>query len=570
MMRFVRTFGALLFFIALCSLNPTPARASFGDCNDPHYLGLFDEALGALPAGSFDCAVGDPVMVTSDAGVSRIRIIQHLNADWALAPGAMRSIKDGVAAAARAMPSLGSYRISDVTILLVDGFPPGTPASEPGREVESQGQIAAWTSFDGGPECRITVWLLGPGATADYGGAVVAHELFHCVEAATLTSAQLNTGNVGTAGGGTWWIEGAADWFSTVALPAPAYMQDRTDMFDSEAPTTPINGMAYEAYVFFSWLGGANGANSIMPFLRQMASTTGVGAQRAAMSRALRAEDWLRFAEDYVDQNIRDGHGASINSHPQAPSATYTWSAARTQRVDLAPFTITRRNLAFECGRWTIAPRPARYHGAKPAGGAWGDLPADLDNLAHDRGEMEFIGMNASDASVALSIQGTLAARCQVCGAEPVVLDRCMIGTWEMTTNGAQEWMRENVPDFRVTGVTAADNTLTLNPDGTFFTGNARIHATGESDEASGEAHLAGQATGRWSTASGALTLCYDSGSAGGTVTVYQRGGSATAPISAPTPATWTTPYQCSSDTLTQQVPMGARGPVNNIYTRRR
>ncbi|WP_395645631.1 hypothetical protein [Terricaulis sp.] len=562
MTRFVRTFGVLLLFAALCSLHPAPARASFGDCNAPAYLALFDEALGTLPAGAFDCVASDPIMVTSDEGVTRIRFIQHLQADWALAPGAMRAMKDGAAAAARAMPRLGSFRIKDVTILLVDGLPPGADA-------ETQGQIAAWTSFSPGEECRITVWLLGPGATAAYGGSVVAHELFHCVETATLTQSQITTGNVGVAGGGTWWIEGAADWFSTVALPPAAYMQGTVDRFDAQAPTTSINGMAYEAYVFFAWLGGSRGAESVMPFLHQMSESTSESGQRAAMTRALAAEDWLRFAEDYADQNIRDGQGGSINSTPQAASETYTWSATRTQRIDLAPFTVTRRNLTFECGRWSIAPRPARHHAGRSGGGAWGDLPADLDNLDHAHGDFEFIGMNASASAVALNVAGTLAARCQVCGTEPVVLDRCMIGTWEMTTNGAEQWMRENVPNFRVTGLSAADNTLTLNPDGTFFTGAARTHAAGESDRASGEANMTGQATGRWATSGGALTLCYDSGSASGTVTVRQRGGSATAPFSATPPPTWTTPYQCTSSTLTQQVPMGSRGPVNNIYTRR-
>lgn len=568
MTRVVRTFAALFVFVLLSSLSATPARASFGDCNDPRYLGLFDEALASLPAGSFDCAASDPVTVSSDAGVSRIRIIQHLEASWATAPGAMRSIKDGVAAAARALPSLGSYRISDVTILLVDGFPPGTPASEPGRDVESQGQIAAWTSFDGGPECRITVWLLGPGATADYGGAAVAHELFHCVEAATLTSAQLSTGNVGTAGGGTWWIEGSADWFSTVALPAPAYMQDRTDLFDSEAPTTAINAMAYESYVFFSWLGGARGPSGVVPFLRQMADSTGVGAQRAAMTRALGADDWLQFAEDYADQSIRDGHGASINSHPQAPSATYRWTDTRTQRIDLAPFTITRRNLSFDCGRWSLAPHPARYHAGRPTGGAWADLPPDLDNLDHAHGDIEFIGMNASQDAVPLALEGTLAARCQVCGSEPVVLDRCMIGTWEMTTSGAEEWMREHIRNFRVTGISAVGNTMTLNRDGTFTMGRNDVHVTGEGRGATGEGRLGGQATGRWSTSGGTLNLCYDSGQSTGTATVTQDGRSVTIPLGSTPPPMASTPYTCSGSTLSQQIQMGAHGVVNNTYVR--
>lgn len=563
MTRIVRTFAALFVFVLLSSLNATPARASFGDCNDPHYLGLFDERLATLPAGSFDCAVGDPVTVRSDEGISRIRIVQHLEADWALLPGAMRSLKDGVAAAAAAMPRLGSYRIHDVTILLVDGFPPSADA-------EAQGQIAAWTSFMPGDECRITVWLLGPGATEAYGASMIAHELFHCVETATLTQGQMTTGNVGVAGGGTWWIEGAADWFASVALPPAGYMRGTVDRFDAQAPTTAINAMAYEAYVFFAWLGGAHGEGAVMPFLRQMPESTSEGAQRAAMASALPADDWLRFAEDYVDQNIRDGQGASINSTPQPPSETYSWNATRTQRIDLAPFTITRRNLAFECGRWTLAPRPTRYHAGRPEGGAWGDLPSDLDNLDHEHGDIEFIGMNASGSAVPLAIEGTLAARCQVCGSEPVVLDRCMIGNWEMTTAGVEQWMRERIHNFRVTGLSAVGNTLTLNADGTFSTGHSEVRATGTGGRVTGEGEMAGQTSGRWSTSGGTLNLCYDAGGGSGTVTVRRDGHDITVPVTTRPPPMMSSQYACSSGSFSQAVDMGAAGgTVNNVYTRR-
>ena len=137
-----------------------PAWASFGDCNDPAYLAHFDPSLTS--AHGFLCVESDRLAVTSEAGTTHIRIIQHLVADWATRPGALRAIKNGVAASVRAMGTLGSFRISDVTILLIDGFAPGGGS-------ERFGDIAAGTNFSPGDECHIAVWLLGPGATAGYG-----------------------------------------------------------------------------------------------------------------------------------------------------------------------------------------------------------------------------------------------------------------------------------------------------------------------------------------------------------------------------------------------------------------
>ncbi|UWX04645.1 hypothetical protein H1235_08300 [Pseudoxanthomonas sp. NC8] len=221
-----------------------PAHAAFGDCNDDAYIARFDARLAT--GSGFLCTESEHVPVVSDAGTTHIRVIQHLVADWATAPGAMRSIKDGVAASAAAMPRLGSFRIPDVTILLVDGFGPASGGSE------DFGDIAAWTDFTPADECRITLWLLGPGARASYAAAVVAHELFHCVQGASTSHAQMfSYPRPGFPGGGALWQEGSADWFSTLAVPAPRFLDDRVTAFDAHSPDTALDMMSYDAYVFF-------------------------------------------------------------------------------------------------------------------------------------------------------------------------------------------------------------------------------------------------------------------------------------------------------------------------------
>src|SRR5215510_2631391 len=97
------------------------------------------------------------------------------------------------------------------------------------------------------------------------------------------------------------------------------------------------------------------------------------------MASALPADQWLRFAEDYLDQLIRDGQGASINSTP-TPGDHWEWTDSRVQNTRLDPFVLGRNRLSFHCGRWGVTPRPATSHAACPEGGAaWAAVPATID-----------------------------------------------------------------------------------------------------------------------------------------------------------------------------------------------
>lgn len=550
---------AMLFVLMSCVVVARPAAASFGDCNDEGYLKQFDHRLGGEPG--FLCVESERIPVQSDAGTTHVRIIEHLLADWAARPGAMAAIKEGVAASVREMGSLGSFRISDVTILLVDGYSP-TGGSE------RFGDIGAHTGMRPGDECRITMWLLGAGSTVANGGPVVAHELFHCVQRSSLTQPQIqSSSSSAAAGGGTWWTEGSATWFSTVAVSKPSFLSGWVSDFDASSSRTPLNLMRYEAYVFFAWLGGARGRDSVMPFLHAMAPSAGESAQRRAMVAALPADQWLRFAEDYRDQRIRDGQGADIGSTPQ-PGDPYTWDATRTQRIELPAFVLTRADITVRCGRWRFEPTPARFHAARPADGTtWGPLPTSLDAMDGTPREFRFVGMAASTSDVSLQIVGTREAACNECAATREI-DQCLIGTWELTSHGAEQWMREHGNPVQLTSVARANNTMTLLDDGTFSTGAARVAAELQSEHIQGRGRMVGQASGRWSAAGGRFNVCPDARTLEGTVTVTVHGRPITVPAQSGPSHDSSQPYVCSGTSLRVSMSMGSAGTVDNIYTK--
>jgi len=461
------------------------------------------------------------------------------------------------------MRTLGSFRIPDVTILLIDGYGPDD-------RIENFGEIAAWTNFaPGDTECRIAIWLFSGGASARSAAAVVSHELFHCIQSASLGSSQMATSNTGRPGGGTWWIEGSADWFSTVAVPPPSFMRERVRNFDANSLRTPLNLMSYDAYVFFAWLGGARGRGSLMPFLRGMASSSSESAQRRAMIAVLPENEWLNFAKDYLDRRIRDGQAASINSAPLAGDFL-VWENTRTRSVSLTPFLIQRADLSLQCGRWRMAARPGVYAVSAQGDTAWSVFPASINAMDGNAREFRFVSMTTTLSTVTQQIAGTQEATCEACAGSREI-DSCLVGNWQMTVDGVSQWIRDNVRSVRLTPPSLASNAMTLNEDRSFITGAGQATAraapvvSGTTVSATGR-H--GRVSGNWSAAGGRFTLCPRPGAVTGTVKVKVQGRTITMPFPRIAFQNITRAYTCSGNSLRVMMPMGGSEVATSVFVK--
>jgi len=541
------------------------ASERFGDCNDIDYLRLFDarlaEGLGALGRDEFLCVQTLDVPVETPDGEKHIRVIRHVVSDWAEGPGVSAAVERGVRASAVALPGLGDFSIGNTSILLLDNFGPGS-------QEERFGEIAAWTSIGPNGECLITLWLLGPASHAERAGAVIAHELMHCVQFASLSAGQMSSASVGgTSGGGTWWMEGSADWFSTVALPAAPFIAGRVRAFDRASPRTALNLMTYDAYVFFAWMGGARGVESVMPFLHGMAESSVASAQQAAMRDALSAADWLKFAEDYLDRSIRDGQGVSIGSEPEE-GETWTFAATRTERIAMEPFVLRRGHADFECGRWGVRATPAEHHAAKPTDGRWGAFPARVEALDGATRRFRFAAMATAARRVDLQLSATQEVTCQECAGTREI-DQCLVGTWEMTNSGFAElvnpWMRGKA---RLTEA-VPNSTMVLNEDRTFSNSIAGGTSRIESRHGHARGTISGHGSGRWSAAGGIFNACADVNENAGTVTGCGVRKCSTREFRSTTERNpMRSAYECSATTLKLRVELGRAGTLQNVFRR--
>ncbi|OQM76536.1 hypothetical protein [Manganibacter manganicus] len=550
---------------AFCTLwfHTTPAQADFGDCTESSYRAEFDPRLETMP---FDCVERLRINVLTETGSSDIRLIHHRHADWALSPRLIDEFERGLRGAADALSLIGSFRLDDVTVMLIDGPPP--------REASSDrfSNIAAQTGASDG-ECRIAVYLLSVGATVEHAAYVIAHEFFHCVQEASLSPAQMGSSGAGTGVGGDWWIEGSADWFAALSLPEIGPLNDRTYRFDSVSDDTPLYEMAYEAVVFFLWLNDETGPSGVMPFLHQMASRAGAGAQRSAMQGALTADQWLSFAQAYIGRDIKHPHGTALSINP-SDGDTWHWSETRTERIRLDPFVIRRGWVELECGEWATEVRPDEGYATRSEGGSWGDLPETIDTNDGGESRYRFVGIAADTSDRTLELRVDLEAGCQPCGGIDA-LDACVVGQWQEVGGGPIEWMQKLLRRPKVVEGERHNVVYTYESDGTFATARLSAELTTIAETSEGDVHgdgrAASQSSGRWSVEDGRLNLCQDQLHFQGEVKMTAPDGM-TATMELPTPVApenATMRYTCSETSLETTLTFpGIPEPMVTRYSR--
>jgi len=551
----------VLLFLCWLAWHPSQARAAFGDCADPAYLDGFDARLRTV---DYDCVERLRVDVATPFGRHQLRVLHDLSADWIADDALLVEIDRGVRLAAEALSRIGRFEIVDTSVLVADDLPPDETA-------DHIGGIAAITNYAGDPrECQITFYVLGPGADTAYAAAVVAHEIFHCVQRSTFDPRILESLRGGH--GPAWWLEGSADWFASMAVPDPAYFQRRADAFDAASADTPLTRMTYETLVFFLWLADQRGAEGIMPFLASLSQAPGERAQQAAIAAALPAQDWLAFAQDYLDGRIHRPAGGVRVDPRDGPELRFDGTATRS--VPLRPFVLERAWLSLACGSWGLAGSPPGGHGVQSEGGtAWQALPPAIDTQAGEPARWRLAALPTQTAPSELRLRAEQRSGCGAC-AGSLRTDACLVGHWQLSTGGAAQWMRENLPgNVRVTQVEQTGETLQLGADGRYHAGRmtarARLEADGSRGTTRGSGEVTTSATGRWSAEGGQLNLCPDAETLTGRATVTPPGGpSMSMPLGGGRSAgPMRMRYTCREGGFETELPVPGMPPMRSGYT---
>jgi len=569
-----RTLVLLATLLAASLFGAEPSRAQLPECPDSYVAGFDVPATREYPAwsaGDIDCREHFIVAVDTPTGAISVRGIGDVNVAATLPPGGLDAIRRGVALAGERMQRMGDdLRLWNTTILISR---PRSSVSEPQQRF---GYSAAWTlpgsSGRGSAECHVTLFIQTD-FTAEEIHYAVAHELFHCIQQATLS--RLLTATM--TGAGAWWAEGSAEWFAAF-VAGPQSRWPRARQFDEAvAENAPLHGMSYKMAIFFYWYSEHHGGPpAILPFLTRMSPGNDAASQESAMRYALPAEQWLAFAEAYDDRRIRYPSGSGVLFGQRVEGETWSFEGNSAHARLLKSFVIGVGWSDYACGRWDNSVTDANVGVRPDHQTTWSRWPEEIDTRETARSGRRFrmVGLVVESATeLDFQVETERRESCVECLTSTVV-DACVVGRWRQTDGGPLEYLRRNgVP---ITYANQTELVITMSDDGTFSTNAIATDVGMEAPLPHGRVmHGVGvgetsAVRGRWSAEDGELLGCIDSGGVADGVTVVSVGDVAHA-------APWSgagmggtggaTTYTCSDTTFTTSAPT-RHGPMNYIFTR--
>lgn len=519
----------------------TAARADFGDCTDPDYLGMMQDSALLL---DLECVEVYRVPAPNPGGPVEIRGIMDLRAGWTVTDPFITASRQGAEFAAQAMPQLGAYKFNDTTIFLLDDAFDLTVDPRDDGEVAAETVTKPYIRPDGTPECLVALYHLLGGLTAIELQTTTAHELFHCIQNASLQGGQTDTYDAG----GDWWTEGTAVLFSAIAVPGSYPITDLGPAFSASVrDEVPLYKMAHEASTFFMWWSETRGLPNIMSFMRAMATSNGDQAQRAAMRNVLGDDEWLEFAQSYADADIRHPQGGQIAALPEE-SEIINITAPGTQNLTLLPFTVLIVRLEYDCGLWGHRFSDSNANlsiSSEPF--VWQDWDEEIDAREGNPTSYRLVAMHTGDAPLDLEIEIERRASCAPCVNEEDRVDACLMGTWQATGGGPVEWMKaQGLP---ITRIADSPRYVTFRSDGMYGAEpvGVEIELREEDMLSVGEGYVTA-AFGNWSVDpdAGTLNICQQAGQLAGRVTVTHDGTTVRVPVAQPGAAEITMRYNCS------------------------
>ena len=527
------------FAAAFALLMPLPAFA-FALCSDAGYLQVFGEPVGATA-----CDVRHEFDLTFNGHTQPVRVISTGShgddTAW------IATMNDALANIALWAEAIGPNLIIQPTkIFLTDHIVEGSD----GGLIRGARLGASWAG-----ECDIGMYKLDEDFNPDLFGFTIAHEMFHCIQAATWPELK-------RAPGAKWWIEGSASYFGSVAYPG-VNISGFTDGFAAGiAPHALYDApLDYETVVFFDRVAELGGPEAVGRLLNALPAD---GDYLNNLQGQFGLDDWVSFAEAYLLGQVLDAAGSPIAAPTGNPVITLTAGTSANVNLSTDAYRIYRTTIRIPAGsQYDIAVEGSADLRARITldNASWTDLPQTIKACSADRSVLVYA--ITTEGPESFHIRATDQGSCSAC-ASVTTTDACLVGDWVMTGGGPIEWMRANHIG-RVAHIEASEMAVQFLYDGDYAT--LPVTATGRSvlagPEISGQAVTA-DAGGRWSAGDGLLHICPN---AGQTVATMRAGPSSNTMVFGPG-AEIQLDYSCSGTTLTTTAHIRRLPPMETTFTK--
>lgn len=336
---------------------------------------------------------------------------------------------------------------------------------------------------------------------------VMAHELFHCVQNASIPNFNRTSS--------PWWTEGSANWFAHMAQPYEAVdvYSDYERDFEQDSPVKTLGDFSYESWPFFTWLAQHRGsAHAVMLFLMGMPESR--HHSNAAIASLLTPEDWDEFAKQYSAYQIRISESVPLDPRPRV-----TLHKTRIQLPNIndekeVPFKrhtggLDRYKIILEAGDWELSTTGSGAMFLSEIMTS-GDPNPDWQEISSSTAKLELSVPCDKEKSYALVGFGSHSPHdtfplkirkagdpCELtCAKPPESFDTCLAGLWRETDllipELAENMVIKQLRTARARGVDVifAEPVVTFIPKGSLSPKNsvATVELTG-----SGTANMHGQ-----------------------------------------------------------------------------
>lgn len=280
----------------------------------------------------------------------------------------------------------------------------------------------------------------------------IAHELFHCVQDATIPAGLLNAGT-GTGADDIinfWWVEGSAEWFGILAQPGleRKMLTREFEQFTDHLPLPHFerkdvpNGDAVagsSTWPFFAWYSEQYSGHAVFPFLLDLPRRLHTPAD---IVRKLDHDKWGDFATRYAAFTIwMDGLGLVIPD-VRDPQPLHRLDEG-IHSFERPTGHMIRERVQLEPGNWAIESSLrsnkghmyySRVKGNGDPDGSWikFDQRREMRSVCGEPLDLMFAGFGSDpDATQFKFTVERIDDDCDVrCASVPANRNSCVVGTW--------------------------------------------------------------------------------------------------------------------------------------------
>ncbi|MEQ1541127.1 MAG: hypothetical protein ABL926_02635 [Novosphingobium sp.] len=462
----------------LASLIAQPARAEgFARCEQADYLASFDARLHPEP-----CEVVASATVHWHGGSAIVRVIRPRSLPAGDSAAIGRFLQETAVDVGQAMDAMGGGLTLPETTILMSSFVSPREVQE-GRVIQ-KGTWKAEALGIFGQECPVNYYKSHYAGTGGDFVFTLAHELFHCIQFASFR-AMPDQG---------WLVEGSAEYFAHLAKHQATIQF--ADQFNQAIPSTALDAMDYPAFVFYAWLGNANGPPKVKEFLAAARSIDG----------AVSSDMLMQFAKAYYETSIRLPDGRSLPVSPPPGPTVAVHGAMRFASPAVRPYTFSSQMLAFDRGkRFELSEEPApadsRTLWRQGGSGLFGPTPTTVRTCS---GEVRYQVIRTATRSGRAASYGISAA------SSSSTECACPAGVWQETPASTRNSVEQSATGGGGAHYISGTRILTLNPD---HTGSFTYNAVEKESRTSAEFWLHQVVTGgthfTWKVVNGILLTRY-------------------------------------------------------------